>query len=151
MKNTRRQALPILACLNALNKKYGKLYCYPSQLKIIENLSLYQGIDIAIATVNRWLGDVQGTGYLIRTRRIRQDPKLGTVFQSTLYKITLKGYRALKDAGVSVWRDIEKITVAGIKAAERALSKFSGPVALKTVFAATTMFKLEEKTWIVEK
>ena len=151
MKNSQRQALPILACLNALNKKYNKLYCYPSQIKRMENLSIYQRIDIAIATLNRWLRDLEDKGYIIRVQRTRKDKKLGTVFQSTLYKITVSGYHALKDAGVSVWRDIEKITVAGIKAGERALAKFSGPVSMKTILGSTTMFRVKQKTWIVEE
>ena len=151
MKNSRKQALLVLGTLNAVNKKYGKLYCYPAQLTIMALLALYQDTNIAIATLNRWLRDLEDKGYIIRVRRIRRDKKLGTVFQSTLYKITILGYQALKATGVSVWREIKELTAQGIKAGNRALSKFSGPVALKTILGSTTMFGVGQKTWITEK
>ena len=151
MKNSRRQALPVLATLNALNKKYGKLYCYPAQLTIMALLGLYHDTNIAIATLNRWLRDLEDKGYIIRVRRIRRDKKLGTVFQSTLYKITILGYQALKATGVDVWRELKELMTQGIKAGNRALSKFSGPVSLKTILAAPMMFGVGQKTWITEK
>jgi len=151
MKNSRKQALPILATFNALNKKHGKLYCYPAQLKIMSLLALYHDTLISIATLNRWLRDLEEKGYIIRTRRIRKDKRLGIMFRSTLYKITILGYSTLKAAGVSVWREIKAITVAGIKAGERALSKFTGPISMKTVVASLGMFGRNGKTYILEK
>jgi len=151
MKNSRKQALPILATLNALNKKYGKLYCYPGQLTIMVLLAMYHDTNIAIATLNRWLRDLEDKGYIIRVRRIRRDKKLGRVFQSTLYKITILGYQALKATGVSVWREIKELTAQGVKAGERALSKFSGPVSMKTILGSTTMFGLKQKAYLVEE
>jgi DNA-binding transcriptional ArsR family regulator len=151
MKNSRRQAVPVLATLHKLNLKYNKLYCYPSQLKIMALLSLYQDINIAIATLNRWLRDLEDKGYVIRVRRIKRDRRRGIMFKSTLYKITIEGYQALKGTGVSVWREIKAITAAGIKAGERALGKFKGPVALKTILGSTTMFGVKQKTFILEK
>jgi len=151
MKNSRKQALPILATLNALNKKHGKLYCYPAQLTIMNLLAIYHDTLISIATLNRWLRDLEEKGYILRTRRIRRDKRLGIMFRSTLYKITILGYHTLGRAGVSVWREIKAITVAGIKAGERALSKFSGPTSMKTVIASVGMFGRNGKTYILEK
>jgi len=151
MKNSRKQALPILATLNAVNKKHGKLYCYPAQLTIMNLLAVYHDTNIAIATLNRWLRDLEDKGYILRTRRIRKDKRRGIMFRSTLYKITILGYSTLKAAGVSVWREIKAITVAGIKAGERALSKFTGPTSMKTVIASMGMFGMNGKTYILEK
>jgi len=151
MKNSRRQAIPILATLNALNKKYGKLYCYPGQVRIMYLLATYQGTNIAIATLNRWLRDLEEKGYIIRTRRIRKDKRRGIMFKSTLYKITIRGYQALKSTGVSVWREIKAITAQGLKAGERALSKFTGPISMKTIIVSMDMFGRNGKTFIVEK
>lgn len=150
MKNSRKQAIPILATLNALNKKYGKLYCYPAQLTIMDLLGVYQDTLISIATLNRWLRDLEDKGYLKRTRRIRRDKRRGIMFKSTLYKITLRGYQALHATGVSVWREIKALTVQGIKSGERALSKFRGPVAMRTVVRAMDMFGGNNRTCLLE-
>lgn len=143
--------MPILATLHALNRKYNKLYCYPSQVKILELTSAYQGLDIAIATLNRWLRDLEDKGYIIRVRRIRRDKKLGIIFKSTLYKITLVGYFALKRTGVSVWQEIKAITTQGLSAGQRALSKLRGPVSIKTILGATAMFGVKQKQIILEE
>lgn len=145
------KARPILATLHKINQKHGKLYCYPSQQTLLNLLGLKQSVFISIATLNRWLRVAVDEGYISRTRRIRRDPELGIVFKSTLYKITIKGYYALKVVGVSVWREIKAITAQGLKVAERALKKFTGPVSMKTVLGATGMFGVKQKTYILEK
>lgn len=151
MKNSRKQALPVLATLNALNKKYGKLYCYPSQLRIMWLLALYHDTNIAIATLNRWLRDLEDKRYIKRTRRIRKDKRRGIIFKSTLYVITIQGYQALKATGVSVWREIKALTVHGIRSGERALGKLKGPVSMKTVVDAMGIFGGNNKTCLLEK
>lgn len=150
MKNTRKQAIPILATLNAINKKHGKLYCYPAQLTIMLNLSLYQDTNIAIATLNRWLRDLEEKGYIKRTRRIRRDKRRGIMFKSTLYTITILGYQALRGTGVIVWRELKALTAAGFRSGERALSKFRGPVSMKTVVSAMGIFPVNHKTYLLE-
>ena len=145
------KARPILATLHKINQKYGKMYCYPSQKTLLGLLLTRQGLPISIATLNRWLRVAEDKGYLIRTRRIKRDPKRGIMFKSTLYKITLKGYWALKMVGVSVWKEMKAITAQGLKAAERGLKKFTGPVSMKTVLGATGMFWIRQKTFILEK
>ena len=145
------KARPILATLHKINQKYGKMYCYPSQKTLLALLDVRQGLCISIATLNRWLLAAEREGFLIRTRRIRNDPERGIIFKSTLYKITLKGYWALKMLGVSVWREMKAITAQGLKAAAHTLGKFKGPVAMKTILGATGMFGIKQKTFILEK
>lgn len=150
MKNSRKQAILILSTLHSINKKYKKLYCYPAQLTIMALLSVYQDTNISIATLNRWLRDLENKGYINRIRRIKKSKDNGTEFKSTLYKITLLGYQSLKRTGVNVWKEVKAMTTEGLKIADRALSKHSGPIKLKTVLAATGLFKLGRNVYIVE-
>lgn len=103
------RAIPIMGILYGLSKSYGKIYCFPSQKKILELLKTRFKIRISIATINRWLLVIEDGGYIKRTRRIRRDKKLGMVFQSTLYQITWKGYRLLVNCGMAVWSEIKYI------------------------------------------
>lgn len=151
MKNPRKHANLVLSVLHGLNSTYKKLYCYPSQVKILALLCNFQDTEIAIATLNRWLRDMEDRGYIIRVRRIKRDKRRGILFKSTLYKITLLGYRALKQGGVNVWREIKAISQNGLKAGEHALNKFTGPVSLKTILASTGLFGIKGKLIIEEK
>jgi len=103
------RAVPILCIINGLCGFYGKGYCYPSQRKILGLLVTRQNIKMSLSTLNRWLKQIEGLGYVERKRRIRRDKKLGTVFQSTLYKITYHGYVALARLGVRVWKQLKDI------------------------------------------
>lgn len=150
MKNSRKHSNLVLSVLHGLNKCYNKLYCYPSQVKILALLCDFQDTNIAIATLNRWLRDMEDKGYIIRVRRIKKDKRRGIMFKSTLYKITVLGYHALKQTGVSVWREIKAISEKGIKAGEHALGKFKGPVSMKTILASTGMFGIKGKVFIEE-
>jgi len=89
-----------------IQRKYKKDYSWPSQLKILELMDLRQGIKKSRATLNRWLRVVQDDKYLIRRRRIKRDPRYGLMFKSTLYKITIKGYRMLSRFGVDMSKEI---------------------------------------------
>ena len=100
------KAHPLLLLCLKVQRKYNKDYSWPSQKKIIELLNVRQGFKKSRATINRWLRVVQDDKYLIRRRRIRRDPKIGLVFNSTLYKITIKGYRLLARFGVDVSKEI---------------------------------------------
>ena len=110
-----------------------------------------QDMRLSIATLNRWLRVIEDKGYIIRTRRIKRDPERGIIFKSTLYKITLLGYRALRVKGINVWREIKAITAQGIVAGGRALKKFKGPVSMKRILGSTGMFGVKQKTFILEK
>jgi DNA-binding HxlR family transcriptional regulator len=103
------KASDILSSLHHVNKKYKKLYCYPSQIKILKLLKQYHKIKYSIATLNRRLRVIEDEGLIKRTRRSRNDKKLGKVFESTLYEITLKGYYHLLRLGVKVFDIIKKM------------------------------------------
>ena len=96
------KATPILLVFHALNTRYKKDYCWPSQKKIIELLAKYRGIKKCRSTLNLWLGEIVKEKYIIRRRRIRRDPQRGMVFKSTMYKITRKGYYFLIRCGVNI-------------------------------------------------
>lgn len=81
---------------------YQKDYCYPSQKRILERLENWYNVKISIATLNRWLLACEKLGWIKRTRRIRRDKRLGMVFQSTLYKVTIQGLFHLKRMGYYV-------------------------------------------------
>jgi hypothetical protein len=86
---------PLLNTLEAIQRKYGKHYCYPSQATLADHLDTYHDIHISNRTINRWLRFAEDAGYIRRTRRIKYDPRVGTVFKSTLYILTKKAYALL--------------------------------------------------------
>lgn len=104
--NERQKAHPLLVTLIKVQRKYRKDYSWPSQEKIIELMDIRQGIRKSRATLNRWLRIVEDGKYLIRRRRIKRDRIHGMMFKSTLYKITIKGYRLLQAFGVDMSREI---------------------------------------------
>lgn len=105
---TQMKAAPILTTLLKIQHKYSKDYSWPAQKKILELMGYYQGIEKSRATLNRWLAAAQEKKYLIRRRRITMHPEHGMIFKSTLYKITIKGYRLLASIGVMVKAEIQK-------------------------------------------
>jgi len=151
MKNERKEIFFLLLTLHKVMKKYDKLYCYPSQLTIIALLGMCHTVNIAIATINRWLRIAEDKRYITRTRRTKKDKKLGTMFQSTLYKITLQGYHVLAACGNDVWKEMAAARAAALKDAERGLAKLKGLQPIKTILAAPMIFGVKERTWLVEK
>jgi len=105
---TIQKAHPILVMLLKTQRKYNKNYCWPAQKKIIEMMDVMQGIKKSRSTLNRWLACAQREKYLLRRRRIKKHPVYGMVFKSTLYKITIKGYRLLSRLGVDMRMEIEQ-------------------------------------------
>ena len=103
-----QKAHPLLITLVKIQRKYNKDYSWPSQLKLLELMDLRQGIRKSRATLNRWLRVVQDDKYLVRRRRVKKHPRYGLMFKSTLYKITIKGYRLLSRFGVDMKKEIAK-------------------------------------------
>ena len=103
-----QKAHPLLITLVKIQRKYNKDYSWPSQLKLLELMDLRQGIRKSRATLNRWLRVIQDDKYLIRRRRVKKHPRYGLMFKSTLYKITIKGYRLLSRFGVDMKKEIAK-------------------------------------------
>jgi len=103
-----QKANPILVTLLKIQRKYNKDYSWPSQLKLIELMTTNQGLKKSRATLNRWLRIIQDDKYLVRRRRIKKHPVYGLMFKSTLYKITIKGYRLLSRFGVDMSKEIAR-------------------------------------------
>jgi len=103
-----QKAHPVLLTLVKIQRKYNKDYSFPTQKKLLELIEKYQGITKSKATINRWLLVVQGGKYLVRRRRIKKHPVYGLMFKSTLYKITIKGYRLLSRFGVDISKEIAR-------------------------------------------
>lgn len=99
----------VLATLHRVMKFYGNLYCYPAQLTILRLLKEHHNVKISIATLNRWLGVLGDEKYILRRTRFKYDPKLGWMFKSTLYWLTIKGYVLLGQLGVFVADMIARI------------------------------------------
>lgn len=104
--DVKQKAHPLLLALVKVQRNHKKNYSWPSQLKLLELMDIYQGIKKSKATLNRWLSEIEGDKYLIRRRRIKNDPVRGHIFKSTLYKITIKGYRVLSRFGVDMRKEI---------------------------------------------
>lgn len=103
-----QKAHPLLITLLKIQRKYDKDYSWPSQLKLLELMDLRQGIKKSRATLNRWLRVIQDDKYLVRRRRVKKHPRYGLMFKSTLYKITIKGYRLLSRFGVDMSKEIAR-------------------------------------------
>lgn len=103
------KALPILNVLFRVQTKYNKLYCFPSQQKILRLMREYLDDGKSIATLNRWLRRVEDAGYIKRQRRIIRHKVKGLLFQSTMYKITHKGLLLLARYNSMVWAFINRL------------------------------------------
>ena len=104
----RQKAHPILLTLVRIQQKYQKDYSFPTQKKLLELMERYQGIQKSRATLCRWLRVIQDGKFLVRRRRIKKHQVYGLMFKSTLYKITIKGYKLLSMFGVDVSKEIAK-------------------------------------------
>jgi len=102
-----QKAHPILLTLVKIQRKNNKDYSFPSQLKLLELMEIYQGYKKSRATINRWLRVIEDERYLVRRRRIKKHPRYGLMFKSTLYKITIKGLKLLSRLGVDVRKEFE--------------------------------------------
>jgi len=94
------KALPVLACLNMFMIHFKKYYCYPSQVRILRYLKDVAGLTVSRRQLNRILRDIQNGGLIKRTRRHRREKGRGMVFHSTLYEMSVKGYKLLYRVGM---------------------------------------------------
>jgi len=126
MKTTRK-ALPILTTLNKLNRHFKKLYCYPSQKKLLELLGKFTSLDLSRRQLNYDLAELEKYGYIRRIQRHRRTRYRGMEFRSTLYEITLKGYNLLFRAGIITWEifmDIKNLIFQALKKREKPAPRF---------------------------
>jgi len=102
-------AFPVLCTINGLNQKYGKNYCYPSQIKFLWLMKNFYNVKRSRSTLNRWLRVIEDEGFIKRVRRHTKDDIRGYIFKSSLYSITLKGYKKLNSMRVDVFRQLKEI------------------------------------------
>ena len=114
-----RKALPIILTLHKLNKYFNKLYCYPSQAKLLTLLSKFTSLNISRRQLNYDLRCLETHGIIIRIRRHRRTPHNGMEFRSTLYEITLLGYNLLLRAQVISFNTFKVIRNRIMQALER--------------------------------
>lgn len=110
-----KKALPVLAVLNKLNLHFKKLYCFPSQEKILELLKTFCSHHISRRQLNYDLVAIESYGLVKRIRRHRRTKTRGMEFRSTLYEITYLGYNLMMRAGLVTWKVLKGIK-AGIEA-----------------------------------
>ena len=89
--------------LSSVCSKYGKAYCYPSQLTIMRLVGEYHGIEISRRTLNRVLRWLEDHGYFKRTRRHRAGPDGRILFATTMYELKKKLFIRLNS--IKKWVD----------------------------------------------
>ena len=117
-----RKALPLLLTLHKLNKHFNKLYCFPSQRKLLSLLGKFTSLNISRRQLNYDLKALELSQIIIRIRRHRKTKHHGMEFRSTLYEITAIGYNLLFRSQVisfKVFRGILARIKAALKKKER--------------------------------
>ena len=89
--------------ISSICSKYGKAYCYPSQLTILRLVKEYHEIEISVRTLNRILRWLEDHGYFKRIKRHRAGPNGRILFQTTLYKLKKKLFIRLNS--IKKWVD----------------------------------------------
>jgi len=93
--------------ISSICSKYGKAYCYPSQLTIMRLLEEYHGIMISRRTLNRILRWLEDRGYFKRTRRHRAAPDGKIIFATTMYELKKKLFIRLN----SMRKWVERVSI----------------------------------------
>lgn len=99
-----RPDFELVRTLANLASRYGKLYCYPSQEKLIELHAMRTGRTYSRATINRHLRAHIASGYLRTKRRHRRAADGSLELHSTLYEITQKTLARLSEVVHSLKR-----------------------------------------------
>ena len=94
MKAFGKTKIAILETIAALQRKYGKSYCFPTQCRLLQLLKVHHKIDLSRRGLNYALRDLQDAGLIDRKRRIRKG-SAGLIFNSTLYFFKEAGYKFL--------------------------------------------------------
>jgi hypothetical protein len=89
--------------ISSVCSKYGKAYCYPSQLTILRLVKEYHDIDISVRTLNRVLRWLEDHRYFKRTRRHRAGPDGRMLFSTTMYELKKKLFIRLNS--IKKWVD----------------------------------------------
>mgnify|MGYP001069787574 CR=1 FL=1 len=83
----------VLQILLSLSRGKKRVWCYPSQEKLVELLRRYHGVNISRRTLNRWLRYLESAGYIRRIRRHRRGEDGRPRFHSTVYVTLKKAFR----------------------------------------------------------
>jgi len=137
---------PILCTINGVNRKYNKNYCFPSQNKILWLMKNFYGVTRSRATLNRWLRVLEDEGYIKRVRRHRKDPLRGYIFKSSLYTITLKGYKKLWSLGINVFKQIKEIQEKMFRSKKKSAADEADLRGIKKGLGKDTMIAMERST-----
>jgi len=124
-------AFPVLCTINGLNRKYGKNYCYPSQNKMLWLMKNFYDVTRSRATLNRWLRVIEDEKYIKRVRRHTKDKIRGYIFKSSLYTITLKGYKKLRSMGMDVFKQIKEIQEKMFRSKKKSAAATADPRGIK--------------------
>ena len=89
--------------ISSVCSKYGKAYCYPSQLTILRLVKEYHDIDISLRSLNRVLRWLEDHAYFKRTRRHRAGPDGRLLFGTTMYELKKKLFIRLNS--IKKWVD----------------------------------------------
>ena len=130
-----KQGMPVLVALNQLMEFYGKDYVFPAQNTICQRLKDWYGVGLSRRQLNRVLAGMESGGLIHRTRRHVRHKRRGMLFRSTLYHITLQGWRSLYTWGcVTKSRFLEML--ARVKRVIRAEEKPEGPARIRGGFSS---------------
>jgi len=132
-------AFPVLCTINGLNRKYGKNYCYPSQNKLLGLMKNFYDVTRSRATLNRWLRVLEDEGFIKRVRRHTKDKTRGYIFKSSLYSITLKGYKKLRSMGIDVFSQIKEIGEKMFRSKKKSAADFKEQLDIKKRLGKDTM------------
>lgn len=90
-----KQGMPVLVALNAVMEFHGKDYCFPAQRTLCQRLAGWYSVEISRRQLNRILAAMVQGGLIHRTRRHVHHKRRGMLFRSTLYHITVRGWRLM--------------------------------------------------------
>ena len=82
----------VLVTIMKCAKRYGKFYSFPSELKILEHLKTYHGIEICERTLRRILRALEKFKFMETIHRTRIDKSGRRVWTSNLYKLKQKAF-----------------------------------------------------------
>lgn len=94
MKAFGKTKVALIETIAALQRKYGKSYCFPTQNRLLQLLKIHHGVTLSRRALNYALRDIEDAELISRKRRIRKGPN-GLIFNSTLYFFKNSGYKFL--------------------------------------------------------
>jgi len=106
----------------------------------------FYGVTRSRATLNRWLRVLEDEGYIKRVRRHRKDPLRGYIFKSSLYTITLKGYKKLWSLGINVFKQIKEIQEKMFRSKKKSAADEADLRGIKKGLGKDTMIAMERST-----